>query len=217
MPKEPLSLQQLREYAVNRPDEYEITRQSLYDTQTYDGDAGQTVLTFFQDPIGASGKTKVSTNMESAGQLPAPKYFLIESIEILFFPGENPVSSLAVPTPPAAASFFANDVYTFSKNGYLDLFIGSKSYLTESPMGRFPGKTRLDVDFGFATGDTSNVQSGDYAALCGRPYFIDPQITLIPNQNFNITLNWPTAEALPSTNDATVKVILDGLLYRLSQ
>lgn len=216
---QPLSIQQLREYAVNRQDQYEITKQSLYDTQTYSS-SGQTILTFFQNPIGQNGKTKADTNLESAGQLPAPKYFLVESIEILFFPGENPVETYA--TPGAAGdgpSSFSNDVYTFAQNGYLDFFIGSKSYLTEAPLGRFPAKTKLDADYAVATdaGATAFSLTADYATMCGRPYFIDPQITLMPNQNFNITLNWPTAVSLPSTNDATVKVIMDGLLYRLSQ
>lgn len=214
---QPLSIAQLKEYAVNRQDQYEITKQSLYDTQTY-AQAGQTILTFFQNPIGQNGKTKADTNLESAGQLPAPKYFLVESIEILFFPGENPVTSGSDPAADTAVSNFTNDTYTFQQNGFLDFFIGSKSYLTEAPLGRFPPKTKLEGDAAvsmIAAPANNDFYSYDYASMCGRPYFIDPQITLMPNQNFNITLNWPTAVALSA--DATVKVIMDGLLYRLSQ
>lgn len=216
----PLSIAQLKQFAVNRPDQYEITKQTLYDTQTYAA-AGQTSLTFFQDPIGASGKTKADTNMESSGQLPAPKYFLVESIEIRFFPGISPVTSSAGPVAPVAAeSFFSNDMYSFQQNGFLDFFIGSKSYLTEAPLGKFPAKTKLEAAYGVAASAASTVDAFvnmDYATMAGRPYFIDPQITLIPNQNFNVTLNWPTAVALPSTVDARVNITLDGLLYRLSQ
>lgn len=217
---QPLSIAQLKEYAVNRQDQYEITRQPLYDTLTYPA-AGSTTLTFFQNPIGQNGKTKEDTNLESAGQLPAPKYFLIESIELRFFPGVLPVTSVA--TPAAAAdgpSFFTDDTYTFQKAGYLELFIGSKAYLDDGPMGKFPPKTKLETEFATSTdaGASAFTIQMDYAALCGRPYFIDPQITLIPNQNFSITLNWPNgAQALPSGQAARVQCAMDGLLYRLSQ
>ena len=214
----------LRNFAVNRPDEYEVTRQTLYDTQTYDGTNGQTSLNFFQVPIGQGGKTRDDTNMESAGQLPAPKYFLVESIEIQFFPGVDPVTVSNTAATDAVVSNFANDVYTFEKAGFLDFFIGSKSYLTEAPLGKFPPKTKLEAAFSsgiemrqaVAANETAQL-SMDYASMCGRPYFIDPQITLIPNQNFNVSLNWKSALALPSAADAKVVVSIDGLLYRLAQ
>jgi hypothetical protein len=40
---------------------------------------------------------------------------------------------------------------------------------------------------------------------------------LAPTQNFNVTLNFPTAVATPSGQNARIGVVLDGLLYRLSQ
>lgn len=217
------TIQELKQFAVNQDNAYEVTRQTLYDTQTYLA-AGQTILTFFQDPVGQAGKTKESTNMESAGQLPNPKHFLVESIEILFFPGVNPVTVSNTAATDAVASEFTNDVYTFQQSGFLDFFIGSKSYLTEAPLGKFPAKTRLDTEMAAAlqinqasAADEAGQITLDYATMAGRPYFIDPQITLVPTQNFNITLNWSALQALPSGQDATVVVSMDGLLYRLSQ
>lgn len=217
------SVAQLREFAVNKADEFEITRQTLYDTLTYNA-AGQSNLTFFQNPVGQAGKTLEDTNMEAAGQLPAPKYFLVESIEIRFFPGVNPVVSSNFPTTQAVTTNFTNDVYAFQKAGYLDFFIGSKSYLTEAPLGKFPPKTNLTTEFGAGfqmkqaiPADEASQIIGDYAAMSGRPYYIKPQIALIPNQNFNVTANWATPVALPSTTDARMNITLDGLLYRLSQ
>ena len=223
MPQTLPTIQELKQYAVNRANEYEVTRQTLYDTLTY-ASAGQTSLTFFQDPIGQNSKTRADTNMESAGQLPAPKHFLVESIEILMFPGVSPVTVSNTAATDAVVSNFANDIYTFQKSGFLDLFIGSKSYLADAPLGKFPPKTKLEIEFAAtlqfkqaAAANEAGQITMDYASMCGRPYFIDPNITLIPTQNFNVTLNWPTAVALPSGTNARVQVALDGLLYRLSQ
>lgn len=221
---QPLSFNDAEKYRVNRSQEYEVTRQSLYDAQTYAA-AGQTSLTFFQTPIGQGGKTIADTNLELAGQLPAPKYFLVESVELLFFPGEDPTSvDNSAAAPDTILTNFANDVYAVEQSGSLNFFIGSKTYLEEAPLGRFPPKTRLDTEFAFsnvsttAGAETANQVSGDYAAFCGRPYFLDPyMILLAPTQNFSVTLTWPVAVALPSTVDARIQVVLDGVLYRLSQ
>jgi len=220
----PVSFQDAQQYTVNRSQEYEVTRQSLYDFQSYAG-AGQTSLTFFQIPIGQGGKTLADTNMELAGQLPAPKFFLIESIEIQFFPGENPVIATNAVNDDAVVSNFSNDVYALAKSGSLTLFIGSKTYLQEAPLGRFPPKTRLDGMYGAAIDTKQAIAAAnvaelamDYAQMAGRPYFLDPyKILLAPTQNFNVTLQWPTAVGLPSTNAARIGVVLDGVLYRLSQ
>ena len=219
---QPMSFQDAERFKVNRSQEYEVTRQSLFDFQTY-AQAGQTSLTFFQVPIGQSGKTIADTNLELAGQLPAPKYFVVESIEIYFFPADAPVTVGNTTAITAVVSNYANDVDAVAQSGSLDFFIGSKSYLQEAPLGRFPPKTRLQTEFGaalqtkqaIAADDTAQI-IGDYAAMAGRPYFLDPyKILLAPTQNFNVTLTWPAAVAVSA--DARVGVVLDGVLFRLSQ
>lgn len=213
------SLADLGQYDVNRANQYEAIRQSLYDYTSYAA-AGQTQLQFFQTPVGQSSKTLADTNMRSAGQLPQPQFFLIESIEIKFYPGILPGQSATA----FAESEFANDVYTAAKSGHAQLFIGSKPYLDEAPLDRFPPKTRLNVDAAYAlqlkqtmAADAVEQLTMDYAVMSGRPYFMDPQVLLVPNQNFVFTLNWPTAVALPSGQAARIGVIFDGYLYRLSQ
>jgi len=212
-------MEQLSKFRVNRENAYEGVRQTLYDSAAY-ANAGQTSLQFFQVPKGQGGKTAADTNMESAGSLPSPKKFLVESVELLFFPG------IDIGTQPAAIAEteFANDVYAFAKGGFLDFFVGSKSYLTEAPLGVFPGKTRLNVDSAHAVmrtlaiaADTEDQVSADYACMAGRPYYLAPPLLLEPTQNFNVTLNWPAVVALPSGVDGRVVVKLDGVLYRLSQ
>lgn len=215
-PKGVPSLQDLEKYNVNRAGEFEAVRQSLYDFQTY-AQAGQTSLTFFQLPVGQGGKTLADTNLELAGQLPNPKMHLVQSIEVLFYPSVVPSRG------PIAdeASIFINDVYIVSKSGWLEFFIGSKSYLREAPIGRFPPKTKLEGFSAIATSLTAGAatQSRDgYAAFSGRPYMVDPWILLKPTQNFNVTLNWPAAVALNAADTAArIGIALDGVLYRNSQ
>lgn len=208
------ALSDLQQYNVNRPGQIEVVRQSLYDFQTYAA-AGQTQLSFFQVPQGQSGKTKFDTNMEVAGSLPNPKNFYVTSIEVLFFPGSVIDTFNAAAAANAAQ---ADDVYTFAKSGYLDFFIGSKSYLTEAPLGVFPPKTRLQINNALASNSaTVGEVKSEYATMSGQPYILDPGILLVPTQNFNITMNWPTAVALPSTVAGRVGVRLNGYLYRNSQ
>lgn len=212
---------QLTDYSVNRAGEYEGTRQSLYDFQTYDS-AGAISTNFFQVPQGQSSKTIQDTNMELAGSLPNPKYFLIQSIELMIFPAELPVQISNTAATDAVLTNFSNDVYEIGKAGNLDLFIGSKSYLQESPLMRFPPKTCLKTEFSAAyqmkqaaAADESGQIVGDYASFFGRPYFIDPWILLTPTQNFKVQITFSAAVAISA--DARWGVILDGILYKLSQ
>lgn len=217
------NLAELQAYAVNRKGQYEGIRQSLFDFQTYQA-AGQTSLVFFQVPIGQGGKTIDDTNMDISGSLAQPKHHLTESIEIRFFPGVLPVTLTTGAGGSIAASNFSNDVYTFAKSGSLRYFIGSKAYLEESPLGRFPPKTKLDSEYAVAlaqsqaiAADLENQISMDISYMCGRPYFINPATLLIPVQNFSVSTLWATAVALPSGEDARIGVVNDGVLYRQSQ
>lgn len=209
------SLAELQRYNVNRPDQIEAIRSSLYDTLAY-AQAGQTQLQFFQTPKGQNGKTIADTNMTTAGSLPSPQSFLVETVELFFFPGGNPSNESAANVP--AVSTFTNDVYKFYKQGgSLEFFIGSKAYLNEAPLLKFPPRCGLG---GFtsssdaaSTGTTST--STGYASAGGPIYELDPPILLVPTQNFVISLNWPTAVALSAAG--TVMCQLGGVLYRNSQ
>jgi len=204
----------LSKYRVNRPGQLEVLRQSLYDFQTYAA-AGQTSLTFYQVPVGQSSKTKADTNMTLAGQLPAGQQFLAQSMEVYFFPGTLfPGSAIGA----EVIDGFVNDVWEVRSGvAFLEFEIGSKKYLTEAPLMRFPPKTRLDGWTGVATPGVIEDQMvrTSYADACGRPYPIDPYILLESTQNFNVTISWPAAIAI--TNAGRIGVVLDGLLIRNSQ
>ncbi|MDH5654202.1 MAG: hypothetical protein OEZ39_20285 [Gammaproteobacteria bacterium] len=208
------SLQTQRRYRVNRRGQFETVYQPLYDFTTYAA-AGQTSLTFFQTPIGQSGKTYADTNMESAGQLPSPKSMMVTAISVVFFPGS------AVNATGALTTTGVNweDVNTVHKSGFLKLFCGSKDFIIDGPIGKFPPPFRLTGAAAMADASTAAADLHsqiDYASMTGITYQIVP-ITIPPNQNFNVTLNWPTAVALPSTVAGRIGIILDGFLTRLSQ
>lgn len=209
------SLSDLQQYNVNRPDQVEAIRSSLYDTLAY-AQAGQTQLQFFQNPKGQNGKTIADTNMTSAGTLSSPQSFLVETIELYFFPTAVPSNLSAANTP--ALSAFIDDTYKFYKQGgALDFFIGSKSYLIEAPLLKFPPRCGLS---GFtsssdaASTGTASTSTG-YASAGGPVYELNPPILLVPTQNFVVSLNWPTAVALSAAG--TVMCQLGGILYRNSQ
>lgn len=230
------SLQDARQnYSVNRLDATEGIRQSLYDFQLYPT-AGLTQATFFQAPQGqglsshAGNVNNVKgiwdTNMESAGQLPNPKRFLIESIEVSFEAGSSAAANtFAVVSPIAFAAAagatvgsFISDLNLIRQVGSVGLFIGSKYYLLESPIGRFPPKVRPEFT-GTAFSNSATVGEVFAGTLkqVGRPYFIEPAIFLESTQNFAVNILFPAAQATPSGFNGRIGVILDGYLYRNSQ
>lgn len=211
----------LAKYNVNRPG-WEAVRQSLYDFQTYNA-AGHTTMNFFATPNGQSGKTLSDTNMTLAGQLPAAQEFLVNSIEILFRPSTPAPSASTVDAVVAAPALATqiNDSYLISRTGNLRFIIGSKPYLEEAPLGRFPPKTHFELNSSLALATTVAADSIEsriaVARWTGRPYLLSPaDLRLTSSQNFSVTLNWPEGvQAI--ANAARIGVVLDGILYRRSQ
>lgn len=215
------NLTDLNRFNVNLED-FEKVKQTLYDSDTYPA-AGTTNIRFFTTPRGQQGKTTEDTNLDLAGQLPTNQLFLVQSVELLFLP------NFAYATGDRIAEFGAqqaqeiiNDLYQFRKAGSLRFRIGSKDYLEEAPLHKFPSKTKIDV-CGSALADSStgaaDAQSRiGYAQAAGRPYLLDPPLLLIENQNFSLELAWSNGvQALPSGTDAKVFCIFDGMLFRRAQ
>jgi len=213
-PYHPPTLDALLGYNVNRAGQPEVIWQPQYDYQAYPG-AGATQFTFFQTPVGQAGTTLADTSMVAAGQMPRPQEFLVTGIQVYFKP-PNAVARAALAATVVQENW--NDVNDILYgDAWLELFIGSKSYLDDGPLGKFPmqfgirgggwraGSTTVDINSAFI----------DYAQACGRYYSVTP-VKLPANQNFKVTLNFPAAIAA-STTGGTIGVILDGFLYRLSQ
>lgn len=206
----------LDNFKVNIPGAVEAVKHSLYDFQAYAA-AGQTELIFFQVPRGQATKTQVDTNMEQAGSLPSPKSFLIQSIEVFFYSGA--AINVAAGAAADIVKSQADDLYALHKSGYLDLFIGSKSFLKEAPLGKFAAQSGLDVRNSMAGTTTADTKftSSNYARMYSPLYRLEPNITLQSTQNFSVGLYWPVAVAMPSAAIGRIGVALNGIMYRLGQ
>lgn len=202
------------QFAVNDVDKMEAISQPLYSYQSYPA-AGASTLVFFQTP--ASGTvTREDTNMELAGQLPAPQKFLIQGIGVDYLPGLAPQTLGA-----ASANSHANDVYALLRRGYLSLVIGSKNYLNVSPLALLPPRSKV-----VAAGAASNATTAAPALSLqmsrawadGDVFKINP-LLLEASQNFRVEISFPGgAVAIPSADAAArIGVIFYGTLYRSPQ
>jgi hypothetical protein len=219
---------------VTNPGQSEIIRQRLYDYQLY-ANAGTTQLSFFQQPVGSglttaiggtvgAVKTLFDTNMTLGGTLPSGQAYMVESIEVVFFPGSVTTANTYTPigmstfnaTAAAAVAGAANDVNTFYQSGLLEFNILSKNYLRETPLLAFPPKANFALDAALASNSATTAEVAlSQARAAGRPYYIDPSISLQPAVNFEVVIRFPAAVAL--TFNARVGVILDGYFMRASQ
>jgi hypothetical protein len=226
-------------YAVTDANQSEVIRQRLYDFQLYAA-AGKQQFTFFANPVGqgvtstpgavvGSQKQYSDTNMEAANTLPSGKMFQVETIEVVFLPGSvstadtfTPGSIMGALGAIAAAQVGAvNDTALVYNTGLLSLKILDKNYLREPLLKSFPPKTHLELDTSIAGIDSDLAVTTTFGAqniyAAGRPYYMDPPITLQPTVNFSISIDYPAAQALPSGFNGRIGVILDGFMLRASQ
>ena len=197
-------------------------REPLYDFLTYDS-AATLQLKFFQTQVGGA-KTKSDTNMPLNGQLPAGQKFVAQTLELHFMPGSNAGSYVRqAPVQSAtalAAPNFANDVWALVNQGWLEVTVGTKQYLT-APLIAFPSSSGLVVQAAIgleavaaAAAAIENQITVDYARLGGRVFQFTPEVPIEPQTNFDVTLNWPAAVTLPSGFDARIGVSLGGVRFR---
>jgi hypothetical protein len=228
------NLQSFKDFMVTKLNDVEVIRQSLYDTVIY-ALAGSANIAFFQLPLGQglsaspgnanAVKALADTNMQMAGALPAPQGFWIQSIEVDIQPGsvttantytvQTTASSAAA---PAAATgivqiLAVNEVHSLYAAGSLVLTIGQKPYLQEAPLLRFPPKCRFELDAAVGGNSATTANFGAMVLKAGgRPYILEPGLALMTSQNFSVNILFPVVVAL--TNNAAVRVILDGWLFR---
>lgn len=233
----PPTLNDFRNFQVVDPNSYEVVRQRLYDYLIMPL-AGVQSLTFFSTAIGQGVTSSIGatvgdskkfsdTNMELGGQLPQGKAILVESIEIIFEPGSSATAQTFLPANPsqfatddsAVLGLQASDVNIMRVGGWLEFNVSSKNLLREAPLGSFPAKTMLGIDA--AIGSISATTPGEAmvinARAMGRPYYVEPMISLTSGLNFEVKLQWPGAVALPSGFNGRIGVVLDGYLARVRQ
>lgn len=206
------SLEQLERYNVNVEGQPEVIFQPLYDFQEYPI-IGFTELSFFQVPEGQQGKTFDDTNMSITAALPVPINMAITDIQIWFFPGT------LISTTDSLVGVNWNDVNAVLKAGNLQIEIGSKEYLVDAPLLKFPPHARLDG--AYALSDTSTAGGAqitriDYASATGAVYNIVP-LRLISQQNFVARVRFSSLVPLPSFTAGRIGVHFGGFRYRLAQ
>ncbi len=199
---------------VNIPGTKEVIWEPLYDTVAYPA-GGAATLILFQDQIGKNGKTLSQTNMDLDGQLPKGKALKVVSIQLAFYTGVQANTQITGNNIEQESSI--NDVRTFSENGSLKFRIGSKEFLRQAPLGKFPAAERIS---GFADGAISqdtppnNGNMTSYSAASGRLFTISG-LLLESSQNFHIELN--DLPPLPSGIDGRIVCTLNGWLGRNAQ
>jgi hypothetical protein len=201
------NLDAANQYAVNL-NSYEFLTQSLYDSAAYPT-TGIAQLTFFQFQVGAGvsvisggAKTLEDTNMLAAGSMPAMQAFVVTGIELDMQPAVPAFTAATLPAVFGAQAVASpiNDVWKVRATGWLQFNIGSKAYMTEGPLMRFPASTDLEIDAAAADVSTAGASFQtriSYAKAVGVPYLLAPNnLLLIPNQNFSLTLNWATLQTV---------------------
>ena len=209
------SLAQLEQYNVNVDGQPEVVWYPIYDFQVYPA-AGFSSLNFFAVPEGQASKTFDDTNMELGGALAVPINMAITNIQVWFFAGQAPGRSGAI----ANTGDNWNDLDAIMQAGHLQLEIGSKEYLLDAPLMKFPPQARLAGAAALADSTTAAANAGsqiDYATAVGRVYTIVP-LRLIAQQNFVVRLRFQNGVvATPSTVAGRIGVQLGGFRYRLAQ
>lgn len=211
------SIQQLERYNVNVEGQPEVTWQPIYDMQVYPL-AGVAQMNFFAVPEGQGVPVKTfdDTNMELGGALPVPVNMAVTNVQIYFFPDGAPGRTGAI----ANTGLNWNDVEAVLQAGNLQLEIGSKEYLVDAPLMKFPPQFRLAGAAALADSTTAAANAGsqiDYSTAAGMIYTLVP-LRLISQQNFSVRLRWQNGVvATPSTADARIGVQLGGFNYRLAQ
>lgn len=227
------SVADFRNYATTTLN-LEVIKQDLYDTVLYPT-AGMTNLAFFSTPQGQglsahqgnanAVKGLADTNMVLGGQLQRGQAFFIDNVQVVFLPGSvstantfTPVAPMQTPATPIVTGIAAlgiNDDFFILNSGCLQLTIGTKPYLQDAPLAKFPPQFRMESSHGFSGGVSGTIQvSGGSAFAGGMLYKINPGLTLFDGQSFGVNLLWPVVQATPSAFNGQMRVILGGWLAR---
>ncbi len=214
----------------------EVIEQELYDRIVYPL-AGIAQLNFFTTPKGAgftsesgiaaaSAKSDADTNMTQNGQLPAPQAFWIDNIQVDVDPGSITTANLyatKIPNVADAAAAITQLQGTQDKNailnaGWLQLIIGQKPYYQNGPLAYFPPRSqkRIDAAIGNADTTTHNSVASSLMWVDGALRTLDPGLGLATGFNFAVNITFPALITMV-TNNARVKVLLGGWLFRAAQ
>lgn len=178
------------------PDVGEWIDKVLWDTQTYVA-AGVTALNFFR----VTAVNPMISNMETAGNIPGNKAFLVRAIGVQVF------------SVNAAADVTA-DIANVINRGVLRFFIGNKDY-SEWPIYLLSESGGVYGQIADGTAATLHSHIGNGVPDPRASYTLTRPL-LIENQlNFTGRCEWPALGAIGA--DVNVRVLLKGELGRQVQ
>lgn len=172
----------------------EAITQPIYDSQTIA--TGGSTTSFFQNP---GGRSRLFTNVETAGSLTWPKRYSVKAFRI-------------IPSPSAAAQNLQN----FYANGYFVFRVGEKDYFTAPLHLITPGCgllvwNILGAAVSVAPGTNINVATNGEANH-RNIYILQHAVWLPSVQNFRGIIDM--AGTFATTTSIDVWVYLEGELFR---
>ena len=215
---------------------WQAIRWQWYSYVTYPS-AGTTELNFFGQVAGQAGVTLQDTNLPKAGSF-GQTHFQLKSISTDIQIGVNDVDGFTranqatLDTRALASDFLGG----FVQAGVLNFSVGARPFATVVKPFQYapPPGSPLDLANTYVNQiSAAPVPAAGAAQVVGVPwvtqtkmrsnvYFVDPNILIEAEQQFNVKLSYPSG-AVPvlatnvvndSTNPLKVGVILDGLLLR---
>lgn len=184
----------------------EIITQPLYDSADFTA-ASLGDSRFFANTIATVGLLR--TNMELAGQLPAPRQLLVQNVSVC------PWGTQAV---AVASRLQVEDANLFVHQSVLTFTVSDKPYL-RGPSVMFPSGMGLDGFSATAVGGAPLEQHSVHSGMAhpsARFQVLKPGQLLKQNENFNVVLNIPVALA-GLTATIRVYVVLWGMQLRAVQ
>jgi len=215
---------------------WQAIRWQWYSYVTYPS-AGTTELNFFGQVAGQAGVTLQDTNLPKAGSF-GQTHFQLKSISTDIQIASNDVDGFTranqatIDTRALASDFLGG----FVQAGVLRFNVGARPFATIVKPFQYapPPGSPLDYDNTFVNQiSAAPVPAAGASDVVGVPwvtqtkirnnvYFVDPNILIEAEQQFNVSLQFPSG-AVPvlatnvvndSSNPLKVGVILDGLLLR---
>ena len=215
---------------------WQAIRWQWYSYVTYPS-AGTTELNFFGQVAGQAGVTLQDTNLPKAGSF-GQTHFQLKSISTDIQIGVNDVDGFTranqatLDTRALASDFLGG----FVQAGVLNFSVGARPFATVVKPFQYapPPGSPLDLANTYVNQiSAAPVPAAGASQVVGVPwvtqtkmrsnvYFVDPNILIEAEQQFNVKLSYPSG-AVPvlatnvvndSTNPLKVGVILDGLLLR---
>lgn len=192
-------------------------------------DAGANSLTFFGTAIGAVNRQL--TNIPKAGSI-GQNHFLIKSIKFKYFIASENLTAFA---NTEATTLFSDLVWGFASAGVAELTVGArllaqiiKPFYYAPPADGQPlvhtgGVETLTLSEATPNTLATSAIGEPHATLQSRNvnrYIFDPNIFLEAEQNFEITLKYPSglipviATTVTGSNPLYVGCVLDGILFR---